>query len=186
MKTLIQNARYCLRLLRKNPGFSTVAAVTLALGIGANTAIFSVIYGVLLAPLPYKDPEQLVMVWSKIRENNNSVAAADFLDWKRQSKVFQDLVAWTGASFNFATPDQPERIQGRASTPGAYRLVGTPLLLGRDFLPEEGEVGRDHVVILTHRLWRHLGGDHDIIGKQIKMDGEPYTVVGVTPPGQVD
>src|SRR5882762_1422014 len=103
MKTLIQNARYCVRLLRKNPGFSAVAAITLALGIGANTAIFSVIYGVLLAPMPYKDPDQLVMVWSKIQGSKNSVAAGDFLDWKRNSTVFQDLVAWTGASFNLAT-----------------------------------------------------------------------------------
>jgi len=186
MKTLLQNARYCLRLLRKNPGFSAVAVITLALGIGANSAIFSVIYGVMLAPLPYKDPDQLVMVWSKIQGNNNSVSAGDFFDWKRNSTVFQDLVAWTGTSRNFATPDEPERIVGRSSTPGSYRLVGTDMFLGRDFVPEEGELGKDHVVILTHRLWKHLGGDMGIVGKQVKMDGEPYTVVGVTPPGQAD
>jgi putative ABC transport system permease protein len=186
MKTLLQNARYCLRLLRKNPGFSAVAVITLALGIGANTAIFSVIYGVLLAPMPYKNPDQLVMVWSKIQGNRNSVAAGDFLDWKRNNTVFQDLVAWTGTSRNFATPGEPERIIGRSSTPGSYRLVGTDMFLGRDFLPEEGELGKDHVVILTYRLWKRLGGDRNMIGKQIKMDGEPYTVVGVAPPGQAD
>jgi putative ABC transport system permease protein len=186
MKTLLQNARYSLRLLRKNPGFSAVAVITLALGIGANTAIFSVIYGVLLAPMPYKNPDQLVMVWSKIQGNNNVVSAGDFLDWKRNNTVFHDLVAWTGAAFNFATTGEPERIIGRASTPGAYRLVGTDMFLGRDFLPEEGELGKDHVVILTHRLWQRLGGDREIVGKQIKMDGQPYTVVGVTPPGQAD
>ncbi|HTS07330.1 MAG TPA: ABC transporter permease [Candidatus Eisenbacteria bacterium] len=183
---LQQNFVFALRLLRRNLGFTTVAVATLAIGIGANTAIFSVIYAVLLAPLPYPHPEQLVMVWSRVRDGNNSVSAGDFLDWKRQNKTFQDLVAWTGDSYNFATPDQPERIVGRAITPGAYRLMGDTLFLGRDFLPEEGEVGRDHVVILTHRLWLHLGADRNIIGKQIKMDGEPYTVVGVNQAGQID
>lgn len=181
-----QNLVFALRLLRRNVGFTTVAVATLAIGIGANTAIFSVIYAVLLAPMPYPHPEQLVMVWSHVRDGNNSVSAGDFLDWKHQNKTFQDLVAWSGASYNFATPDEPERIVGRAITPGAYRLTGDHLFLGRDFLPEEGEVGKDHVVILTHRLWLHLGADLNIIGKQIKMDGEPYTVVGVNEPGQID
>ena len=103
MKTLLQNARYSLRLLRKNPGFSAVAVITLALVIGANSAIFSVIYGVMLAPLPYQNPDQRVMVWSKIHGNNHVVSASDFLDWKRNSTIFQELVAWTGAAFNFAT-----------------------------------------------------------------------------------
>jgi predicted permease len=186
MHRLQQNLIFALRLLRRNLGYTTVAVATLAIGIGANTAIFSVIYAVLLAPMPYPHPEQLVMVWSKVRDGNNSVSAGDFLDWKHQNTTFQDLVAWTGAVFNFATPDQPERIVGRAITPGAYRLTGDRLFLGRDFLPEEGEVGKDHVVILTHRLWLHLGADHNIISKQIKMDGEPYTVVGVNEPGQID
>src|ERR1700736_680325 len=117
MKTLRQNARYSFRLLWKNPGFTAVAAVTLALGIGANTAIFSVIYAVLLAPMPYPDPDQLVMVWSKIQGGNNSVAAGDFLDWKRQNKTFQDINAWTGASYNFPTGAQPEKINGGANPP---------------------------------------------------------------------
>jgi putative ABC transport system permease protein len=181
-----QNLRIALRLLRRNPGFTAVAVATLAIGIGANTAIFSVIYAVLLAPMPYPHAEQLVMVWSKLRGGNNSVSAGDFLDWRKQNTTFQELLAWNDVAFNFATPDQPERIVGRAITPGAYRMMGTPLLLGRDFLPEEGEVGKDRVVILTYRLWAHLGGDRDIIGKQIEMDGEPYTVVGVNQAGQSD
>jgi len=174
------------RLLRRNLGFTTIAVTTLAIGIGANTAIFSVIYAVLLAPMPYANPDQLVMVWSHVRDGNNSVSAGDFLDWKQQNTTFQDLVAWTGAAYNFATPEQPERIVGRAITPGAYRLTGDPLFLGRDFLPEEGQVGKDHVVILTHRLWLHLGADPHIIGKPIKMNGELYTVVGVNQAGQID
>jgi len=181
-----QNLRFAIRLLRRNPAFAAVAVATLAIGIGANTAIFSVIYAVLLAPMPYPNPDQLVMVWSKVQGGDNSVSAGDFLDWKQQNKTFQGLIAWTGAAYNFATPDQPEHITGRAITPGAYRMMETPMFMGRDFLPEEGEVGKDHVVILTYRLWTHLGADRDIIGKQIRMNGEPYTVVGVNQPGQAD
>src|SRR5271169_2150867 len=186
MKTLRQNARYSIRLLRKNPGFTLIAALTLALGIGANTAIFSVIYAVLLAPMPYPNPDQLVMVWSKVQGGNNSVAAGDYLDWKQQNKTFTDMNAWTGASFNFATPAQPEQINGRANTPGMGRMAGNVFLMGRDFLPEEGELGKDHEVILTHRLWEHLGADQNIIGKPLQMNGEPYTVVGVLVAGQAD
>ena len=186
MKTLRQNARYSLRLLLKNPGFTAVAAVTLALGIGANTAIFSVIYAVLLAPMPYPEPDQLVMVWSKIQGGNNSVAAGDFIDWKRQNKTFQDINAWTGASYNFATPQQPEQINGSAETPGFLRMTGNTFLMGRDFLAEEGVPGKDREVILTRRLWEHLGADRNIVGKSIRMNSEPYTVVGVLAPGQTD
>ncbi len=186
MKTLRQNARYGIRLLRKNPGFTLIAAITLALGIGANTAIFSVIYAVLLAPMPYPAPDQLVMVWSRIQGGNNSVAAGDFLDWKAQNKTFQDMNAWTGASFNFATPAQPEQINGNADTPGFFNMTGNSFFLGRDFLPEEGQPGKEHEVILTHRLWEHLGADHNVIGKPIQMNNEPYTVVGVLAAGQTD
>jgi len=186
MRTLRQNARYSIRLLRKNPGFTLIAAITLALGIGANTAIFSVIYAVLLAPMPYPNPDQLVMVWSKIQDNRNSVAAGDFLDWKKQNKTFQDINAWTGANFNFATPDQPEQVNGSAQTPGFLTMTGNEFFLGRDFVPEEGVVGKEHVVILMHKLWEHLGSDRNIIGKQIRMNSEPYTVVGVLAAGQAD
>jgi len=186
MKTLRQNARYSIRLLRKNPGFTLIAAITLALGIGANTAIFSVIYAVLLAPMPYPNPDQLVMVWSKVQGGNNSVAAGDFLDWKQQNKTFQDINAWTGASFNFATPAQPEQMNGSAETPGFLRMTGNNFFLGRDFLPDEGQPGKEHEVILMHRLWEHLGGNRNIIGKPIQMNSEPYTVVGVLAAGQAD
>jgi len=186
MKTLRQNARYSIRLLRKNPGFTLVAAITLALGIGANTAIFSVIYAVLLAPMPYPEPDQLVMVWSRVQGGNNVVAAGDYLDWKQQNKTFQDLNAWTGASFNFATPGQPQQINGSAETPGFLRMTGNSFLFGRDFLADEGQPGKDHEVILTHRLWERLGSDHNIMGKQIQMNSEPYTVVGVLAAGQAD
>lgn len=186
MKTLRQNAVYSFRLLRKNPGFTLIAAITLALGIGVNTAIFSVIYAVLLAPMPYPNPDQLVMVWSKIQGDRNVVSAGDYLDWKRQNKAFQDINAWSGANFNFATADQPEQINGSSETPGFERMTGKDFFLGRDLLPEEGEVGKEHVVVLHHRLWEHLGSDRNIIGKQIRMNSEPYTVVGVLAAGQAD
>ncbi len=186
MRTLRQNARYSIRLLRKNPGFTLIAAITLALGIGANTAIFSVIYAVLLAPMPYPNPDQLVMVWSHVQGGNNVVSAGDYLDWKSQNKAFQDINAWSGANFNFATAAQPEQVNGSAQTPGFLHMTGNAFVMGRDFLPEEGVPGKEHVVILTHRLWEHLGADRNIIGKPIQMNSEPYTVVGVLAPGQAD
>src|SRR5438876_12247413 len=107
MPALFQNLRYGLRLLRKAPGFTAVAVITLALGIGATTAIFSVVYATLIAPLPYPNPDQLVMVWSKVGGERNVIAAADFLEWKRESTSFQDLNAWSGGTVNLATAERP-------------------------------------------------------------------------------
>jgi putative ABC transport system permease protein len=108
MQTILRNLRYTVRQLVKSPVFALTAVLTLALGIGANTAIFTVVYATLLAPMPYPEPDQLVMVWSKIQTYHNSIAAQDFIDWKNQNTVFQDINAWTGGSFNLATKDQPE------------------------------------------------------------------------------
>ena len=186
METVFRNLQYAVRQLIKSPVFTITAALTLALGIGANTAIFTVVYATLLAPMPYPEPDQLVMVWSKIQTYHNVIAAQDFVDWKKQNTVFQDLNAWTGGSFNLATKDQPEYIEGQQTTPGMYRMMGAPFRYGRDFLPEEGVAGREHVVILLNKLWKRLGSDPNIIGKQIQIDGTGYTVVGVLAPGQAD
>ncbi len=187
MMNLARNIRFGLRLLAKNFGFTCVALLALTLGIGANTAIFTVVYATLLAPLPYPNPDQLVIVWSKINGNRNGVSAGDFLDWKQQSTVFQDLCAWTGGNYSLSTSDHPEMIQTRLTTPGFNNMVGTPFFLGRDILPEEGVVGRDRVVVMTHRLWvERFGSDREIIGKPIRLNGEPYTVVGVLAAGQPD
>jgi len=186
MANLLQNLRYALRQLRKSPGFTITALLTLALGIGANTAIFTVVYATLLAPLPYPEPDQLVMVWSKIQTFHNGVSAGDFDDWRKQSTAFSALNAWTGGSFNLATKDKPEYVEGQRTTPGMYQMMGVKFQLGRDFLPEEGALGKEHVVVLLNKLWKRLGSDPNIIGKQIKIDGEPYTVVGVMAPGQPD
>jgi putative ABC transport system permease protein len=187
MANLGRNISFGLRLLVKNLGFTSVALLALTLGIGANTAIFSVVYATLLAPLPYPNPDQLVIVWSKVNGSRNGVSAGDFLDWKQQSTVFQDLCAWTGGSYSLSTSDHPEMIQTRLTTPGFNNMVGTPFFLGRDILPEEGVVGKDRVVVMTHRLWvERFGSDRDIIGKPVRLNGEPYTVVGVLAAGQPD
>jgi len=186
MQTIFQNLRYALRQLNKSTGFTITAVATLALGIGATTAIFTVVYATLLAPMPYPQPDQLVMVWSKIQGGRNGIAAQDFVDWKNQNTSFQDINAFTGGSFNLATKEQPEYLQGQFTTPGMYRMMGNQFLYGRDFLPEEGGLGKDHEVILLNKLWKRLGSDPKIVGKTIQLDGTAYAVVGVLAAGQPD
>ena len=184
MATLWRDFCFGFRQLLKNKGFTFIAILALALGIGPNTAIFSVIYATLLAPMPYPNPEQLVMVWSKIQGHHNGIAAGDYLDWVRENKSFQGLWAWTGFDANLAGPEEPEQVNGTQAVPG-WLNIGVKPILGRDFLPEEGQPGRDHVVILRNKLWvRRFGGRRDIIGSRIHINGELYTVIGVLPPGQ--
>src|SRR5262249_5484160 len=116
----------------------------------------------------------------------NGVSAGDYLDWKRQSTTFQDLNAWSGGSFNLSTAEHPEQVAATLSTPGFENMMGHKFAMGRDFLPEEGVPGKDHVVILVHRLWERLGSNPNIVGQQLKLNGEPYTVVGVLAPGPTD
>jgi putative ABC transport system permease protein len=188
MTNLLRDLRFGFRLLRKNPGFAAVAVLALALGIGANTAIFSVIYSTLLESMPYPRPNQIVMVWSKIRGGRNGVSAGDYLDWKRQSNSFQELSAWSGESFNLSSGKEPEQVDGRRISPGFFSVTfGTPPAIGRDFLPEESEVGKDHVLILTNKLWQQrYGGDRNIIGREVRVNGESYSVVGILAPGVYD
>src|SRR5689334_14888378 len=181
--TLKQNLKYSTRSLLRTPGFTLTALFTLALGIGATTAIFSVVYAV-FEPMPYPKPDQLVMIWSKASGNRNSTLIADYLDWKERSSSFESLNAWSGGSFNVGAAERPEQVHGALRTPGFFTMEGLPLMLGRDFLPEEGQPGRDHVVILSHRLWSgHFAEDRNLLSKEIQMNGEPYTVVGILPPG---
>jgi putative ABC transport system permease protein len=185
----LRDTRFGFRLLRKNPGFATVAILALALGIGANTAIFSIFYATLLAPFPYPQPDQLVVLWSTVGGNRNSVSAGDYLDWKRDSKVFQVLGAVTGEQFNVsAGVERAVQVEGSYLTPGFLdQLIGDKPFLGRYLLPDDAVAGKDHVVIITHKLWEtHFGADPNIIGKQIHLNGELYTVIGVQPPGQPD
>jgi putative ABC transport system permease protein len=186
MRTLLRNFRYSVRMLRKDRGLTFAVIATLALGIGATTAIYTVVYSTLLAPLPLAHPEQLVMVWSKVSGHRNGISAGDFLDWQRLNHSFQGISAVTNGNFNLATKGAPEQVNGRRVTPGFFNMMGYPLMMGRDFLPEEGTPGNDHVVMLTHKLWLRLGANPNIVGQQMRINSESYTVVGVLAEGLSD
>jgi putative ABC transport system permease protein len=188
--TLLRDARFGTRLLLRNPGFTAVAVITLALGISATTAIFSVIYGTFLAPLPYRDADGLVMLWSKFQGDRIPVTTRDFVEWKRQASSFSDLNAWGLGSIVVATDGGPESLQSGNATPGFLAMLGygRPLALGRTFREDEGSPGRDRVAVLTYRLWRDgFAGDPAIIGRAIRLHGSLlYTVVGVLGEGPAD
>jgi predicted permease len=179
METLLQNLRYAIRTLRKSPGFTVVAVITLALGIGANTSIFSVVNAVLLRPLPYKDDSRLVVILNKGR---NPVAPANFIDWRNQSQVFTHMGAAEYWTPNLTGTDKPEKLWALHITPDIFPMLGVQPILGRVFLPEEQEAGKEHEVVLSYPLWQsHFAGNLDIIGRSVTLSGEKYTVVGVMP-----
>ena len=184
METLLQDIRYGIRMLAKNPGFTAIAILTLALGIGANTAIFSVINAELLRPLPFRDPSQLVRVASanaRIHTVSGAVSYPDFADWRSQNHIFQDMAAYVDSSFALTGTAQPAHLQGASITADMFNLLGASPELGRTFLPEDDEP-HHHVVILSHGLWKErFGGDPQIIGRVITLDNSAYTVVGVMP-----
>lgn len=186
MRTLLQNLHFSVRILGKNLGLTIAVIATLTLGIGATTAIYTVVYATLLAPLPMPEPNQLVMVWSKIQGGRNGMSAGDFRDWRRRSQSFQSLCAFTGGNFNLGTKERPEQVDGRLASPGFFRMMGLPFKLGRDFVAEEGIPGKDHVVILTSKLWKKLGADPAIVGQPLRINGGSYTVVGVLGEGVAD
>src|SRR5690242_13421969 len=188
---MLNDFRYALRGLRKNPGFTTVAVITLALGIGANTAIFSVVNAVLLRPLPYRDPDRLMMVHGTYPKKNlkyDVISYPTYLDWKAQSRSFEGMEALAGWSFNLTGEDHPEQIFALRITPGLFPLLGVQPAIGRGFLPEEQQPGRNHVLLLSHSLWaRQFESDPGIIGRRVTItadtDAESYVVVGVMPAG---
>ena len=186
MRNLLRNLHFGMRGLLRNPGLTFTVLLTLALGIGATTAIFTIDYASLIADTPFPNPDQLVVVWSKVNGHPNGVAAGDYLDWSRQNTTFKDLKAVAEGQFNIAGKDQPISVEGARYTPGYYTMLGSPFAMGRDFLPQEGEAGKDQVVIMTHKLWQRLGADPHIIGKTMSIDGSPRTVIGITAPGQAD
>ena len=186
METLWQDLRYALRMLFKNPGFTAVAVLTLALGIGANTAIFSVINTVLLRPLPYEAPDRLVMVWEDDTKGGyprDTPAAANYVDWRDQNQVFESMAAMADHSFNLTGVGEPERIEGRRVSASLFSLLGVEPYLGRAFSPEEDQPGNNRVVILSHGFWqRRFGSDINVTEKPLTLNGESYTVIGVMPP----
>jgi putative ABC transport system permease protein len=181
----MQTLRYAVRMLLKNPGVTLIAVITLALGIGANTAIFSVVNGVLLRPLPYKNPDRLVALWENVPGHGRWRAApANFFDWKKQNTLFEDMSAYGGSAMTLTGEGEPEQLSGTRVSSGYFAVVGVAPVLGRSFLPEEYEPGRGQVVILSHSLWqRRYGRAENVIGKSIVLDGSVYTVVGVMAPG---
>lgn len=187
MSALIQDARYGLRMLAKHPGFTAVAVLTLALGIGANTTIFTAVNAILLRPLPYPQPDRLVEILEAARqESPNVVAYPDFLDWQQQATVFEAMAAYQLADFNLTGADEPERVPGLRITANFFRTLGVKPALGRDFLAEEDEPGGSAVLLLSHRLWeRRFGADPAVVGRTVPVNGRGHVVVGVLPPGVV-
>ena len=185
MQTLLRDLRYGLRMLAKNSGFTAVAVITLALGIGANTAIFSVVNAALLRPLPYEDPNRLVYVWSaeKARGINQSPASIpDLHDWREQNRVFDGMAGWWSGSYNLSGGDEPQQVGGWTVSPNFFSVLGAKPELGRTFALDEEQGTKDRVVVLSHSLWiGSFGSDQKILGRTITLDGEPHTVVGVMP-----
>jgi putative ABC transport system permease protein len=176
--------RYAIRTLRRSPGFTVIALLTLALGIGANTAIFSFVNGVLLKPLPYRDPHGIVLVWEKPPGGGrNGISTLNFLDWKNQNTVFEHMAAVNfGGSVTLTGAGQPEELQGVRVSASYFDIFGVQAVLGRTFAPDEDQSGKSQVVILSHRLWENrFGADPSIVGRTLTLNGKPCTVIGVLP-----
>ncbi|HXN17868.1 MAG TPA: ABC transporter permease [Candidatus Binatus sp.] len=184
MGTLMQDMRYGIRMLAKNPGFAFIAVLTLALGIGANTAIFSVVNAELLRPLPFRDSGRLVSVAtanSRMHSSNGSTSYPDFMDWRSQNPVFEKMAAYTGATFTLTGQVNPAHLEGASVSSDTFDLLGVSPELGRTFQPGEDEPNH-HVVVISDRLWKQqFGGDPGIVGRTITLDNSGYTVVGVMP-----
>ncbi len=183
---LMADLRYAVRLLRKTPLFAVAAIATLALGIGANTAIFSVVNAVLFQPLPYPQPGRLVTVWQSSLSNPDELtiaSAPNYLDWQQQNTVFERMAIYQQLEFNLAGQKEPEQVAGVRASGSLFPVLGFQPYLGRTFLPEEDQLGKNNVVVLSYGLWsRRYGADQGLLGKPIKINGESYTVVGVMPP----
>lgn len=184
MNSFWQDLRYGARQLARNPGFTVVAVLTLALGIGATTAIFSLVNAVLLRPLPFKDSEQLVMVWNRYSTLARAAASPpDFLDRQERSRTLAQSAVYTKDNFNLLAGSEPDRIRGAHVSANLISLLGVSPLLGRAFSADEGEPGRNRVVVLGHGLWqRRFGGDPEVLGKPLSLNGESHMIVGIMPP----
>ncbi|HWA26436.1 MAG TPA: ABC transporter permease [Lacunisphaera sp.] len=188
MQTLAQDARFAVRTLLKSPGFTLVALATLALALGANTAIFSFFNAVLLKPLPYAEPERIVRVREKRPDGgDNGISTLNFLDWQRQNECFEYLAASTGGSVALTGIDEPVQLPGSRVSAHYFDIFGVSAAQGRTFAEGEDQAGKDKVVVLSHALWQtQFGGDPALVGKTIQLEGEPYTVIGILPAGSFD
>ena len=189
MSALLQDVQFALRLLRKNPGFALMAAIIMALGIGANTAIFSIVNKVLIEPLPYRDADRIVQIWHTPPQSSFpgmstfSISPANFLDWQKQARLFDKMAAYTGAHFDITGAGKPESVGASPVTADFFSVLGVEPIHGRVFRPDENNPGQNHEVILSYKFWQtHYAGDPAVVGKAINLDGEPYTIVGVMGP----
>src|SRR5947209_6793093 len=187
MRALLQDIRFALRVMLKNYVFTAVAVITLALGIGANTAIFSVASGVLLRSLPFKEPERIAFVWinnprRKTTYDKLPVPPADFLDWRSQNRVFDAMAAFYSNSFTLTGAGEPERVEGVQATGDFFNILGATAAKGRTFGPGEDRPGNDHVVVLSDGFWkRHFGADPIVVGKTVTINGATHEIIGVMP-----
>ena len=186
MESLLRDLKFSVRSLLKRPALAIIAIVTLAIGIGANSAIFSVVNALLLKPLPFPDPDRIVALWDKVPSRGverNEVTVANYLDWRAQNRTFEQLGMYRWWSTNLTGADSPERVQGFQVTPNFLDIVGVKPLLGRGFSGDEDQPGKDAVALLTYSLWqRRFGGDPNIVNKTIETNGVVRTVIGVMPP----
>src|SRR5213593_3718885 len=190
----MNDLKFAFRQLKKNPGFTSVAVLTLALGIGANTAIFSVINGVLLKPLPYPQPDRLVTLWERTAERGieqERVSGPNYLDWRAQNTVFSELAVspgWEGSeSFNLVLRDTTAKVRASYTSASLFTTLGAKPMLGRTLLPDEDRKEGNRAAVLGYGLWqRHFAGDSNVIGRTLTVDTygrHEYTIVGVMPPG---
>lgn len=182
MQSLWTDLCYALRMLRRSPGFTAATLLCLALGVGANTAVFSVVNAVLLRPLPFHEPDRLAEVYETVKGGRFTVCPADFQDWREQVQSFESLAAYQAWTVNLTGTEEPERLTGVKASGDLFRLLGVKPIVGRVFLPED-ERQRARVVVVSHSLWqRRFGGDPMLVGRSLTFDGESYLVVGVMPP----
>ncbi|HEY6265085.1 MAG TPA: ABC transporter permease [Candidatus Acidoferrum sp.] len=188
MENLLQDIRYGLRTLAKNRGFAIVAVLTLALGIGANTAIFSVVQNLLLRPLPYPQPESLVEIWNTYLPQvpRGGLSPGDYGDWRREAKSFSEMGAYANVShgFNLTGDGEPQRVLVGYASSSLFPMLGAQVVAGRSFVPEEDRAGSAPVVLLSHRLWEgRFGGDPRVVGRAVTLDNHRYTIAGILPAG---
>ncbi|MFQ5695694.1 MAG: ABC transporter permease, partial [Terriglobia bacterium] len=186
MSTLLQDLRYGARMLARNPGFTAVVVLTLALGIAANTSIFSIVNAFLLRPLPFDEPARLVHLWQTDQSRGwrqLRVSVPNFEEWRERSQVFEDMAGYYYGSVSLLEEEGPARVQVGNVTPNLFRVLGVEPLLGRGFEPEENRPGRQKVVVLKHSFWlRHFAGQDSVLGQSLTLDAVPYTIIGVMPP----
>jgi putative ABC transport system permease protein len=187
VETIIKDLRFAIRMLAKNPGFAAVAVIALALGIGANTAIFTVVNAILLRPLPFKEPARLVMVYGKdpkIGQEKIPLSVADYLDWRAQNQTLETMAAFSTNRFNYTSGETPEQVQGAWVTADFFTALGARAEVGRVFQPDEDRPGTEPVVVVSHGFWqRQLAARPDAVGQQINLNSRAFTVVGVMPAG---